>query len=57
MGLLEDRLTQAADKADKKDGDPSKPGAARGSSLGSIMKSRIRTQHQKVEEEEGEGKK
>jgi hypothetical protein len=57
MGLLEDRLTKAAEEAEKADGD--KPGSgsgARGSSLGSIMKSKIRTQHQKVENED-EGKK
>jgi hypothetical protein len=56
MGLLEDRLMQTDDNADKRDGDGSKPGAARGSSLGSIVKSKIRVQHQKVEEED-EGKK
>lgn len=55
MGLLEDRLMQAADKADKGDGD--KPGSgARGSSLGSIVKSKIRTQHQKVEDEDQDKK-
>jgi hypothetical protein len=53
MGLLEDRLMQAAEKAEKREGGTSGSGA-RGSSLGSIVKSKIRTQHQKVEEEEAE---
>ena len=55
MGLLEDRLTQAADKAEKGDGDKARSGA-RSSSLGSIMKSKIRTQHQKVEDEDQDKK-
>ena len=56
MGLLEDRLTQAAERAEKRDGDPSKPGAAKGSSLGSIVKSKIRIQHQKVEPQDEDKK-
>jgi hypothetical protein len=52
MGLLEDRLAQAVNKDDDKPEEGKKSGSERGGSLGSIMKQRIRTQHQKVEEEE-----
>ena len=55
MGLLEDRLAQAAEKDEKGKGGAQGSGA-RGSSLGSIVKSKIRTQHQKVEEEEQDKK-
>lgn len=55
MGLLEDKLVQAAEKAEKREGGASGSGG-RGSSLGSIMKSKIRTQHQKVEEEDQDKK-
>ena len=55
MGLLEDKLMQAAEKADKREGGA--PGSGtRGSSLGSIVKSKIRTQHQKVEDEDQDRK-
>ena len=51
-GPLEDRLTKAVEKAEKRDDDRPAESGARVSSLGSIMKSRIRTQHQKVEDED-----
>lgn len=51
-GPLEDRLGQAPEKDEKRDGGKSSDSRARGSSLGSIMKSKIRTQHQKVEDDD-----
>jgi hypothetical protein len=51
-GPLEDRLKQASEKDQKRDGGRSSDSGARGSSLGSIMKSKIRTQHQKVEDDD-----
>lgn len=51
-GPLEDRLVKAVEKAEKRDEDKPSESGARVSSLGSIMKSRIRTQHQKVEDED-----
>jgi hypothetical protein len=51
-GPLEDRLAKAEEKDEKRDSDKAPESGARRSSLGSIMKSRIRTQHQKVEDED-----
>ncbi|MGH2687622.1 MAG: hypothetical protein ACRDKW_02275 [Actinomycetota bacterium] len=51
MGLLEDRLAQATGK-DSKDDKPGRPGG--GSSLGSIVKGKIKSQQQ---EDVGDDKK
>jgi hypothetical protein len=51
-GPLEDKLDQVAGKDDKRDGSDKSGSGRRGSSLGSIMKQRIRSQQQKVEDED-----